>query len=425
MTPPFNLLWIVTTQWRAQACGYAGDPNAQTPNLDRLASRALHYTQAVTPHPFGPFARAALFTGVPSPENGVRDYYDPLPPHAETVAHTFGRQGYRTAFFGKWHLGPRDRTAPLVGEAHARAVVPLEHRGGFEFWEGFEGGFVLNHPWLHGTRLPEPQQFSGYQSDVVCERAAAWIAAHAGEPEAGREARPSRPWFCCVSLEPPHPPYDQAPGTAHLSPHALALRANVPRGGAVEHQARRELAGYYAHIRETDRAVGDLLDRVDPARTVVVVTSVHGDMHGSHGLFRKGWPHEESVRVPLLVSLPGSTREARADLVTLGDLAGLCSAWVAGRDLRITRSAATLGMPSVVTLPHQCDRTWQSLRSATRKLVLNADGTPWLFFDLAQDPLEQTNLVDDPARATELRALSSLGKVVPADGGAPSRQKGG
>ena len=82
-----NILWIVTTQWRAQACGYAGDPNARTPHLDALAAQSVNYVQAVTPHPFGPFARAALLTGVPSPENGVRDYFDPLPADARTVAH--------------------------------------------------------------------------------------------------------------------------------------------------------------------------------------------------------------------------------------------------------------------------------------------------------------------------------------------------
>jgi hypothetical protein len=74
VVPP-SVLWIVTTQWRAQACGYAGDPNARTPHLDALASQSINYTQAVTPHPFGPFARAALLTGIPSPQNGVRDYY--------------------------------------------------------------------------------------------------------------------------------------------------------------------------------------------------------------------------------------------------------------------------------------------------------------------------------------------------------------
>ncbi|MFZ9683549.1 MAG: sulfatase-like hydrolase/transferase, partial [Cephaloticoccus sp.] len=191
---PPNLLWIVTTQWRAGARGAAGDPNASTPALDALAATAVDYAQAVTPHPFGPFARAALLTGVASPANGVRDYFDPLPAAARTLAHDLNERGYHTAYFGKWHLAPRARDVPLGGEAHARTVVPLARRGGFQFWEGFEGGFLLNDPWLHGTRLPEPVKFAGYQSDVVTRRAADYLHGQPG------------PWFAVVSLEAPHPP---------------------------------------------------------------------------------------------------------------------------------------------------------------------------------------------------------------------------
>src|SRR6266700_3724758 len=104
MTTRPDILWIVTTQWRASATGYAGDPHARTPSLDALAAKSINYAQAVTPHPFGPFARAALLTGVASPQNGVRDYFDPLPADARTVAHELRDLGYATAFFGKWHL---------------------------------------------------------------------------------------------------------------------------------------------------------------------------------------------------------------------------------------------------------------------------------------------------------------------------------
>ena len=191
---PPNILWVVTTQWRAQACGFSGDPNARTPRLDVLAAASLNFTQAVTPHPFGPFARAAMLTGVPSPNNGVRDYFDALPSGARTIAHEMKGRFYSTAFFGKWHLSKRDSRARLTGEEHARVVVPPGSRGGFDFWEGFESGFLLNDPWLHGTRLPEPVRFDGYQSDVICDRAGAMLSAWGG------------PWFAVVSLEAPHPP---------------------------------------------------------------------------------------------------------------------------------------------------------------------------------------------------------------------------
>jgi arylsulfatase A-like enzyme len=411
-----NILWIVTTQWRAQACGYAGDPNARTPCLDALAAESLNFTQAVTPHPFGPFARAAMLTGVPSPENGVRDYFDPLPAEARTLAHALREQGYATAFFGKWHLGKRDPAAALVGEAHAKIIVPPEARGGFEFWEGFEGGFLPNDPWLHGTRLAQPERFQGYQSDVVCARAAEWM--HRKIPNTKAQTQNEiPPWFCVVSLEPPHPPY-AAPASGFKAGelNTIELPANVPRGGEIEAQARRELAGYYAHIAATDRAIGRLLANGPGENTLVIFTSVHGDMHGAHGLFRKGWPHEESVRVPLLVRLPHEGRKAKGEkreaAVSLVDLPAMMLAEVEKRKTEngkrkpeIEKSFARISMPSVVRLPQQCDRAWRGVRTKTHKLVLNFDGSPWLFFDLENDPHELSNLAQDAARAREIAEL--------------------
>jgi arylsulfatase A-like enzyme len=395
-----NILWIVTTQWRGQALGCAGDVNARTPALDALAREGTMFTQAVTPHPFGPFARAAMLTGVESPANGVREYFDVLPPGARTIAHDMADRSYSTSFFGKWHLSERDRAAPLTGEAHARQVVPRAHQGGFGFWEGFESGFLLNDPWLHGTRLKEPTRFEGYQSDVVCERAGAFLAGLPG------------PWFSVVSLEAPHPPYAApAAGVIPADASSVALRMNVPEPGPVADRARRELSGYYAHIEATDRAVGRLVSGL-PRDTAVVFTSVHGDMHGSHGLFRKGWPHEESVRIPLIargMAVPGT--DARA--ISLIDLPAMTTACADGRASFPLRSEGTSGyarisMPSVVPLPEQCDRAWTGLRSIKRKFVSGPDGQHWLHFDLENDPLEMRNLDGDPTGgAAKGGALSS------------------
>jgi arylsulfatase A-like enzyme len=410
---PANILWIVTTQWRAQACGYAGDANARTPCLDALAAQSVDFTQAVTPHPFGPFARAAMLTGVASPANGIRDYFDPLPPGTRTVAHEMRDRSYATAFFGKWHLYRRDSGARLTGEDHARIVVPPEFRGGFGFWEGFESGFLLNNPWLHGSRLSQPVRFDGYQSDVVCERACDLLRGLGG------------PWFAVVSLEAPHPPYAApAAGIRAGDPAALALRGNVPAEGGAAGRARAELAGYYAHIEATDRAIGRLLARL-PADTRVVLTSAHGDMHGSHGLFRKGWPHEESVRVPLLLRVPGPARrdDGACSLVDLARMTtSLADESGAGPErwgMGAGDGGSLISMPSVVALPDQCDREWTGVRIPARKLVLGAGGAPWLLHDLREDPLEMRNLAADPARAGEIAALRLL--IRGAGGGAVSR----
>lgn len=430
-----NILWIVTTQWRAQACGYAGDPNARTPRVDALAAASLNFTQAVTPHPFGPFARAAMLTGVASPANGVGDYFDPLPATAWTVAHRLRERGYRTAFFGKWHLGPRDPAAPLVGEAHARIVVPPEGRGGFEFWEGFESGFLLNDPWLHGSRLAEPQRFSGYQSDVLCDRAGEWLR----KSSTNGVMRPGGPpsLFAVVSLEAPHPPYHEpAGGVMAREARLIELAPNVPRGGAIEAKARRELAGYYAHIEATDAAIGRLvapLERRPDSRTsvaaaapadetndrpwVVVFTSVHGDMHGAHGYFRKGWPYEESVRVPLLVRggafrEPGAAAPATQGVctaaVSLLDLPAMTEAWAEGGAACVDHQHSLISMPTVVALPQQCDRPWAGVRTTARKMIFNPDGSPWMLFDLEHDALETRNLAHEAGRVEEINALRRL-----------------
>jgi arylsulfatase A-like enzyme len=242
-----------------------------------------------------------------------------------------------------------------------------------------------------------------------------------------------QPWFCVVSLEPPHPPYDapvprpgsgQASGIAPHDARDISLPANVPRGGEIEAQARRELAGYYAHIEATDRAIGQLLARAPRENTLVVFTSVHGDMHGAHGLFRKGWPHEESVRVPLVVRglrqmTNGECRmkDADADAVSLVDLPAMMLAEVESGKRKaengnlkseMGKPCARISMPSVVRLPHQCDREWRGVRTKTRKLVLNSDHSPWLFFDLENDPHELRNLASDATRARERAELREL-----------------
>ena len=348
----------------------------------------------------GPQARAALFTGRLSPESGVVDYWDHLPINQKTIADELHDRGYTTGFFGKWHLGKRSKLDPFVGQEAAKVLVPADARGGFDLWEGFESGFLLNDPWLHGTRISQPRMFKGYQADVLVQRALEWT-----------NNRPRVPFFCVISLEAPHPPYGapalnvQAP-----DPNSLSLRANVPLGGEIEQRARTELSGYYAHIEAADRCIGKLVTETDLDNTIVVFTSVHGDMHGSHGVFRKAWPYEESVRIPLLISnfRSGKYMRHKESPVSLSDLHHMTVAWAEGREWECLRDAALISMPVATTIPLQCDRSWRGFRSPRNKLVLNADGTPWLYFDLEQDPLEMRNLVGESSATADIERMRQL-----------------
>jgi arylsulfatase A-like enzyme len=222
-----------------------------------------------------------------------------------------------------------------------------------------------------------------------------------------------RPGFAVLSLEAPHPPYGApASGIPAADPATVRLRPNVPVAAAA--RARPDLAGYYAHIQATDRAIGALVASL-AEETIIVFTSVHGDMHGSQGRFRKGWPYEESVRVPLLVRHGGiAWNDRRA--VSLAELPALAVAWAEGAPATPPAGPAghaRISMPSVVALPDQCDRVWSGLRSPSRKVVLNADGTPWLFFDLDEDPFELRNLVAVPSRRAELASLREAATTPP------------
>ncbi|MDQ8202526.1 sulfatase-like hydrolase/transferase [Pelagicoccus sp. SDUM812003] len=399
-----DVLVVMATQWRGSALGVAGDPNARTPHLDALARQSVYLRQAVTPHPFGVFARAAFLTGKSCPANGVRDYFDPLPSRSETLARAFARSGYQSAFFGKWQLYRRDPAAPVVGEAHARIVVPEDCRGGFDYWEGFESGFLLNDPLLHGTDLPEPTRFSGYQSDVLVERMVEFL---------GRRDE-AKPLFAWLSLDAPHPPYaSPASGIDRYPEEGLRLLGETTLDPEQRRIALRELSGYYAHVEATDRSIARLIatlkERGQWENTVFVFTSAHGDMHGSHGHFRKGWPHEQSVRVPLMVSWPQAL-PARCDdrtLISLLDLgptllglSGADSSWKAeGLDLSDCLKGGAAGpiqqelsMPSVPPFEKQCPYPWRAHRNEERTTVFPEGAKSFVIHHLDEDRWENAEL---------------------------------
>ena len=94
--------------------------------------------------------------------------------------------------------------------------------------------------------------------------------------------------------------------------------------------------------------------------------------------------------------------------MSLVDLSHMAVAWAEGREWHNRRDSALISMPTGTEIALQCPEAWRGFRSAQHKLVLRADGSPWLYFDLERDPLEMKNLAEDPARQGEIEEFKRL-----------------
>jgi arylsulfatase A-like enzyme len=193
----------------------------------------------------------------------------------------------------------------------------------------------------------------------------------------------------------------------------------VPLGGL------EEIAAYYAAITAIDDQVGRLMNTLRESgfdeNTIVLFTSDHGDMLGSHGMRRKRKPHDESARVPGIVRWPAHISKGRVvetlfshvDMPpTLLALAGLpVPKEMQGADLsRVALGEITDG-PDAVLLqifvpfnPDQIARPWRGIVT-DRYTYARFEQEPWVLFDRQRDPAEMQNLVGDVSHADLQREL--------------------
>lgn len=418
-----NILWIFADQLRAQALGYMGDPNAHTPNIDRLAQEGLALTAAVGGCPLCCPYRGSLLSGR-YPHNAVPGHEYQLPPEYPTIATAFKEQGYQTAYFGKWHVdGFKERT----GRA-AMHIIPPERRGGFDQWIGYENNNSQWDCWVHGGagenafhyRLP------GYETDELTNLLIDYLNARPTNNEA-------QPFFAALSVQPPHDPY-VAPEEwmRRHTPANLHLRANVPHIPRVIEQARRELAGYYAMIENLDWNLGRIRTALAKTglahNTHIIFFSDHGDMHGSHGHFRKTNPYEESIRVPCIIGghvpryannggyLPVPINHVDIGPTSLG-LCGLAQPdWMVGTDYSgyrvqdrdMVNEPDSAFLQLVIPTGHgdSTDRPWRGLVTRDGWKYAALEGQPWLLFNLNEDPYEQANLAHNTRFGRERRQLN-------------------
>ena len=403
---------------RAQATGYAGDPNVRTPALDRLHAESVSFATAVSSCPICTPYRASLLTGQYPLTTGLFMNDLCLSDRATSMAEAYTGAGYDTAYIGKWHLDGHGRQSP----------IPPERRQGFDYWKVLECTHDYGHSAYYAGDSVEKQLWAGYDATAQTDDAIGYLRARADDPT---------PFALFLSFGPPHNPYATAPDvySAMYRPESLRLRANV--SADCQDQARRDLAGYYAHISALD----DCVDRVDGALrelgmeedTILVFTSDHGDSVWSQccaetGNINKQRPYDESVLVPFLLRWPGglgreprtvrapiATPDIMPTLLSLSGVAipptveGLSYADPLANNREPGRDAVIVAAYSPFSdwRPSRGGREFRGVRTERYTYVQTLE-EPWLLFDNQADPYQLDNLVDLPEHALLQRELTRL-----------------
>lgn len=401
---PPNVVFILPDQWRAQALGCMGNPDVQTPHLDRLASEGLLLRNTFANSPVCCPARACIQTGAYTSRNGMIANDLRLREDEGGIACSFAKAGYRTGYVGKWHLdgGPRN----------PGFVPPGPRRHGYQFWAANE----CNHNYFYNWYFRDenvPHVSEEYMPKVWTELAIEFLY----------ESQ-DRPFFLMLAPAPPHDPY-LAPREYmdRYDPQKLTMEANWVEG--TPHGGRREIAGYYASITALDDQIGAVLKILRELgledNTIVFFASDHGDMLGSQGKILKRKPWEESIHVPGIMRCPAmipANRKTDAlfshvDFApTLLSLCGLpVPASMQGSDLSgVIRGAQEHGPEAAyfqIFGPYRNSGVahgWRGIRTR-RYMYARYESGPWVLYDLERDPYEMKNLVEDPSARGVLQDL--------------------
>ncbi|MGA1617579.1 MAG: sulfatase [Pirellulales bacterium] len=441
-----NVLFILCDDLRPDAVGCLGSKHVKTPHIDAVAADGVCFTNSFCTTSLCSPSRASILTGLYAHAHGVRNNFTELPANLATWPGRLQQEGYETAYIGKWHMGEGNDSP----------------RPGFDWFVSHKGqGKYFDTEWnVNGQRRETP---AGYYTTVVTDYCLDWL----GQQQ-------DKPWALCLGHKAPHsfyfpePKYEHAfdDVTVRYPASAFALetqpdwikqrlptwhgiygplfdwRKKFPdrRPEAVT-DFQRMVRAYWGTVLSVDDSVGRLVAFLKETgqydNTVIVFMGDNGLLEGEHGMVDKRTMHEPSIRVPLIARGPGLPAGATvAGQVLTEDIApsilDLCAAApLADIDGRSWRQLAAGDDPDWRTAwVYEYDYEKQfpytpnirGIRTDRWKFVRypHGDGSPDRhtseLYDLKTDPLELTNLAEDPdfaerraelerRLATELAAL--------------------
>lgn len=361
-----NVLILLVDQWRAECFGFKNHKFVKTPNIDKLALHSVNFSNSHTVTPLCSPARGCLLTSLVPHINGVIDNLyvgaskqKPLSDCNDTWLKAAARNGFCTAYFGKWHLGEWDPqkygiTTDVFKQelsnknksfamANSRGeLLPDAIKRKTVSWKADENIDSGKLPY-YGIRPDE----STAPDHIACENTIEYLSKTS-----------DKAWCVTMSLRSPHFPlsvpepfYSMYNANDMVLPESFNDHfVNKPwfqnrhwwpsmnTDYLSIQDWKKTIAAYYGMISYTDFLIGRALDaaiKYSGGRpTTVIFTSDHGEMMGCHSRFDKGaYFYDEVMRTPLLLcsdindnSIKSSTRKeycSSSDIgATIFDLVG-------------------------------------------------------------------------------------------------------
>ena len=454
---PLNVLFFMSDDMRPELASYNSRFNVHSPNIDALGAHGVRFDRNYCQFPLCNPSRSSLFTGhLPRETNVLGNNNAVVKEHPEwvTLPHLFRNAGYTTLRTGKlFHAGLDDPAAWTEFDGDVESMHPTTVGTQMEIPRA-------QIPMPDGAlpALPQDNARAAHSDEIlvlegngegagdymVADRAIKMLQQVAADPD--------KPFFVGCGFSKPHSPpqapkrffdmYD--PAKIQLPPD-FAAWPTVPPGfpkaairprnadlfigrGASESEAKEVIRAYLASISWADWNLGRVVAELERLKlrdnTVIVFVADHGYQLGEKGKWSKaGSLFEGGTRVPLIIDMPGAKGNGRActrmvqslDLYrTMCELAGLMPpSHVLGSSLvpllndprgAWEQPAYSIWSEDGKTIHGTAVRTEQWRYAEYGKDAANGA----MLFDVHADPMELTNLADDPKHKETRAELSKL-----------------
>jgi choline-sulfatase len=325
MTEKPNILILFSDQHNRKLSGCYGNGLIRTPNIDRLASGGMTFTDAYCPAPLCVPSRMSFMTGCQPSTLKIRTNYGILPSEVPCWTHYLGLAGYEPRLIGRMHF-----------------VGPDQHHGFFrEIGELAQpvNSWTIRNEGNRQNRNSVKVGGKGLSPYLWYDRQ---IAEYTCEFLRNRAENASRPFAAVAGFLAPHNPYIappelfdyyyeriDIPDDEMTAPQSIDIykQNHGFKPAFKKEQIHRTRAAYFGLCEAFDQVVGTILECLDETglnkNTIVVYMSDHGDMAGEKGCWTKSCYYEGSAGVPLIIRAPGITKPGArcSNIVNLYDLA--------------------------------------------------------------------------------------------------------